>query len=153
MKGMQLFDNYEEDGQLSLFSADYDDWDEDWEETPEEADVETEEEQAKQPDALETVADGKVPGGKSGKAQKPVQEKAKVSSGNSGSAPEQKSVAIGAAVDTYEKAVAGLEMTNAGPTVRVKYCASCGKLLFVREETAGFHSECNNCGIKYFQKL
>ena len=124
MSGMKLFDNYEEDGQLSLFSADYDDWDDDWEEEAEES-AETPEEDSK---TKENVAIADAVAEKSG-AKTPK------------------------AVETYEKAVAGLEMTNAGPTVRVKYCASCGKLLFVREETAGFHSECNNCGIKYFQKL
>ena len=86
MKGMKLFDNYEEDGQLSLFSADYDDWDEDWEEAPESAPA------------------------------KPKAKSEKVSA-----AGKTASVTIGAAVDTYEKAVAGLEITMAGPTIRVKY--------------------------------
>ena len=147
MKGMQLFDNYEEDGQLSLFSADYDDWDEDWEEIPEEA-----ADDAEQSQTVKEVAE-EEPAVKIAKGKPGTSAKTKAASENAGSTPEQKAVIIGDAVDTYEKAVAGLEMTNAGPTVRVKYCASCGKLLFVREETAGFHSECNNCGIKYFQKL
>lgn len=134
MKGMQLFDNYEEDGQLSLFSADYDDWDDDWEEMSEE--TESEETSEKQESERLEKAEGDT-GAKAAKAKEST----------------SKTLSIGAAVDTYEKAVAGLEMTGAGPSVRVKYCTSCGKLLFVKEETAGFHSECNNCGIKYFQKL
>ena len=134
MKGMRLFDNYEEDGQLSLFSADYDDWDEEWEETSEESEEKAEETEKKEEKATDTKA-------KKDAETVPVAER------------KSKAGTIGAAVDTYEKAVAGLELTNAGPAVRVKYCASCGKLLFVKEETAGFHSECNNCGIKYFQKL
>ena len=140
MKGMQLFDNYEEDGQLSLFSADYDDWDDDWVETPEE----TGEAMTKEADAEEknVIKSERIKSGNT--------TKAKAAAGSTDSAAEPK---IGEAVDTYEKAVAGLEITNSGPTVRVKYCASCGKLLFVKEETAGFQSECNNCGIKYFQKL
>lgn len=151
MKGMQLFDNYEEDGQLSLFSADYDDWDDDWEETPEESAVKAEEEEpeGQKDDVVPDEASDKT-GSKTEKAKSGSTAKARVTAG---STPEPKTGTIGAAVDTYEKAVASLEITNAGPTVRVKYCASCGKLLFVREETAGFHSECNNCGIKYFQKL
>lgn len=149
MKGMQLFDNYEEDGQLSLFSADYDDWDEDWEEIPEEV-----ADDAEQPKAVKEVAEAEEePAVKVAKGKSGALAKTKAASGNAGSTPKQKAVVIGEAVDTYEKAVAGLEITNAGPAIRVKYCASCGKLLFVREETAGFHSECNNCGIKYFQKL
>lgn len=136
MKGMQLFDNYEEDGQLSLFSADYDDWEDDWvepsgEESAEEAqdgnEKKTEEEVAA------TAADADL---KAVKADATGRKRAESS-----------------AVDVYAKAVASLESLNEGPDIRVKYCASCGKLLFVKEETAGFQSECNNCGIKYFQKL
>jgi len=159
MSGMKLFDNYEEDGQLSLFSADYDDWDEDWEEVPEESAGNAEEdgesnnlEDATKPervDGMEEAKVGKTKAGNGAKANSAAQAKAS----KAGDTTEAKTDSIGTAVDIYEKAVAGLEMTGSGPTVRVKYCASCGKLLFVREETAGFHSECNNCGIKYFQKL
>jgi len=139
MKGMQLFDNYEEDGQLSLFSADYDDWDDEWEE-PESDEADTAEETTSKITASKAVT-SKATAAHVEDVEKTVVKEEKTQVG-----------AIGAAVDTYEKAVAGLEMTSAGPTVRVKYCASCGKLLFVREETAGFRSECNNCGITYFQK-
>lgn len=150
MSGMRLFDNYEEDGQLSLFSADYDDWDEDWEESPEEAGEDALEQEDVESAAEKTeMGDGAT---KTAKAKPGSGTKTKAGTGSARSTSESKPV-IGAAVDTYEKAVADLEITSAGPTIRVKYCASCGKLLFVKEETAGFRSECNNCGIKYFQKL
>lgn len=116
----QLFDNYEEDGQLSLFSADYDDWDEDWVEED-------------------------APEGENGTVVAP-EEKVQAGVKNEKSAKAAENTAK--SVENTAKVV-----ESTGPDIRVKYCACCGKLLFVREETAGFHSECNNCGIKYFQKL
>lgn len=45
------------------------------------------------------------------------------------------------------------ESVQEGQTdIRIRHCSSCGKLLFVREQSDGCSSECNNCGIKYFQK-
>lgn len=41
---------------------------------------------------------------------------------------------------------------SGGADIRIGRCSGCGKLLFVREESAGYLSECNNCGIKYLQK-
>ena len=42
--------------------------------------------------------------------------------------------------------------TESGMGIRIKSCSSCGKLLFVREESDAFFAECNNCGIRYCQK-
>ncbi len=36
--------------------------------------------------------------------------------------------------------------------IRIRRCSSCGKLLFVREEDGGYYSACNACGIQYVQK-
>ena len=44
------------------------------------------------------------------------------------------------------------EEKYSGPEIRVRYCSTCGKLLFVKEDADGYHSECNHCEIKYFQK-
>jgi DNA-directed RNA polymerase subunit RPC12/RpoP len=39
------------------------------------------------------------------------------------------------------------------PGIRIKRCTSCGKLLAVKEEAEGFSASCNNCGIRYFQRI
>lgn len=128
MSGMKLFDNYEEDGQLSLFSADYEDWDEDWEEA--------EEEEATGEDAATDEASEEAT------SEDPVETKKKI----------QKPAPVVKAGKEKEKPAPVAESIVPGGGIRIKYCATCGKLLFVKEETAGYTSECNNCGIKYFQK-
>ncbi len=121
-KGFQLFDNYDDDGQLRLFDADFDDWDEDWEEA---------EETPSEPVAEELPV---VKTTKETKAEKSAEEKPVV---------VQKAV---------KPAPGVLEEKYTGPEIRVKYCSSCGKMLFVKEDASGYHSECNRCEIKYFQK-
>lgn len=83
---MRIFDNYEDDGQLSLFGAE---------------------------ELLEDAA--------------------------------QEEPAI-------ENPVAGDRQESSGADIRIGRCSGCGKLLFVKEENAGYLSECSNCGIKYLQK-
>ena len=51
-----------------------------------------------------------------------------------------------------EESAAEESAQDNGLNIRIGHCSSCGKLLFVREESDGFFSECNNCSIKYFQK-
>lgn len=51
-----------------------------------------------------------------------------------------------------ESSVAENRQESSGADVRIGRCSGCGKLLFVKEENAGYVSECSNCGIKYFQK-
>ena len=166
MKGITLFDNYEEDGQLSLFNADYDDWDENWVENEEE--IESEQADGEVPDAGSAASSSDVNTEEDGEfldsddinstgATAKSKPKARVSAKAGSSAAGNTVAMAGAAATTGSAAGGGVtsggEVTGSGPEIRVKYCASCGKLLFVKEETAGFHSECNNCGIKYFQKL
>jgi len=83
--GIRVYDNYEDDGQLSLFGLDEDEW-------------------------------------------------------NFTKEPAESSAREGKPADN-------------GPDIRVRRCASCGKLLFVKEENDGYRSSCNNCGIEYFQKI
>ncbi len=125
-KEFQLFDNYEEDGQLSLFSPDYDDWDEEWVE-----------------DAGENTAE----------SAQGVIEGASVNEKNGAKDGEGIGVSGKVSAERKPESVSAHVQENSGPDIRVKYCSSCGKLLFVREEATGFHSECNNCGVKYVQKL
>ncbi len=131
-KGFQLFDNYDDDGQLRLFDADFDDWDEDWEEA-EETPIEpmVEEVPAKDSAAEKT------------KETPAVKQEAKEKNAEEKTAAAQKSAkpATGVSEERYT-----------GPEIRVKYCSSCGKMLFVKEDASGYHSECNRCEIKYFQK-
>lgn len=96
---IQLFDNYEDDGQLSLFRFD-------------DTEFEMENEQ------------------KTEKAAEKASEKRAES----------------------EKA-ADLHLAPGGSGIRIQRCSSCGKLLFVREETSRYTASCNNCGIEYFQKI
>ena len=42
--------------------------------------------------------------------------------------------------------------TGSGTQIRIRSCSSCGKLLFVREESDAFFAECSSCGIRYCQK-
>lgn len=139
-KEFQFFDNYEEDGQLSLFSADYDDWDEDWVEEPESGEAVAANSEHPETDGKSRVAgaaaDGVFPADVAGRVKVAV------------TADRSAGKKMGT-----ETADSFGSTENAGPDIRVKYCACCGKLLFVREETAGFRSECNNCGVKYFQKF
>lgn len=51
-----------------------------------------------------------------------------------------------------ESSVEGNRQESNGVDVRIGRCSGCGKLLFVKEENAGYVSECSNCSIKYFQK-
>lgn len=93
---IRLYDNYEDDGQLSMF--DYDE--------PE----------------LDTA--DKLAG--------------------------EKTVEKGSGAD---RAAADLHLASGGSGIRIQRCGSCGKMLFVKEETGGYAASCNNCGIAYFQKL
>lgn len=96
---IQLFDNYEDDGQLSLFRFD-----------------DSEYEMENEPKAEKT-------------AEKAAEKRAETEK-------------------TFD-----LHLAPGGSGIRIQRCSSCGKLLFVREETAGYSASCNNCGIEYFQKM
>lgn len=93
---IRLYDNYEDDGQLSMFGYDEPEFD---------------------------MAD-RLAGEKT---------------------LEKGSGADGEAADLY--------LASGGSEIRIQRCSSCGKMLFVKEETGGYSASCNNCGIAYFQKL
>ena len=125
---IRLFDNYEEDGQLSLFGFD--------------------EMEAEMPDGAAAWDDAGTDGaaawddaGTDGAARE-----------DGGTAAQNGEAAPGAAA---QKASAGarqrVEESAAG--VRIQRCSSCGKLLYVREEADGYTAVCNNCDIRYFQKV
>ena len=129
-KGFRLFDNYDDDGQFRLFDADFDDWDEDWEEeTPATEADSVKEEPAKEEPAKE---EPKAPVEKE-EVDKPVEK-------------------VAPAPKMTPPPIVPQEKKYSGPEIRVRYCSTCGKLLFVKEDASGYSSECNHCEIKYFQK-
>lgn len=91
---IQLYDNYEEDGQLSMFRYD-----------------------GPEPDLTDRIAGEKAAG--------------KILEG---------------------RETADLQTVSGNPEIRIQRCSSCGRLLFVREEDAGYTAFCNNCGVTYVQK-
>lgn len=121
---IRLFDNYEEDGQLSLFGFD-----------------EMEEEM---PDGAAAWDDAGTDGAATGESIE-TDGAAREDAGTDGTA------APGAAAQkTSAGARQRIEESAAG--VRIQRCSSCGKLLYVREEADGYTAVCNNCEIRYFQK-
>lgn len=124
MDGIRFYDNYEDDGQLSLFC--YDDSELAFSESPAEEERMEDESLKRQP---ETEL--------SAKKQAVKEQPAKVR-------------------QTEEKTISGaseLQAAAGGFGIRIRRCGSCGKQMFIREETGGYAASCNNCGIEYFQKV
>ena len=44
------------------------------------------------------------------------------------------------------------EKTERTVNVRINNCSCCGRMLFVREESDAYTSNCPACGVKYLQK-
>lgn len=117
-----VFDNFDEDGQLTLFGLE-----EDFGDFPEPLGGEAQEISEKPGAERESVRgeaqgipDAAETGGQSGRRSGPEL---------SGELPDGQATGI-----------------------RIRRCSSCGKLLFVREENGGWYSSCNACGIQYVQK-
>ncbi len=144
-KGFRLFDNYDDDGQFRLFDADFDDWDEDWEEEPSVAEAET---------VKEVTAEKKMEEKKTISLTPVVEEAeeemfAEVVEKETISKPVEKAATM---PKMTPPPIVPQEEKYSGPEIRVRYCSTCGKLLFVKEDATGYSSECNHCEIKYFQK-
>lgn len=126
---IQIFDNFEEDGQLTLFGLE-----EDYEE------LRTSVRERKEETASESMpgrsAQGKPAAGAGELRGKQSQSKEPFS-GEFLSA----------------EMLSGEQLSGqAGAGIRIRSCSSCGKMLFVREEGGGYVSACNACGIQYIQK-
>ncbi|MCM1056056.1 MAG: hypothetical protein NC517_00390 [Firmicutes bacterium] len=120
---IRIFDNFDEDGQLTLFGLE-----EDLEELqmhaeePEERSAEPAAEKPRQRTPLSDAGEDS----RQSMDNKPSMQK----ESNSGELPSD----------------------QAGAGIRIRSCSSCGKLLFVREEDGGYVSVCNACGVQYIQR-
>lgn len=142
-----IFDNFEEDGQLTLFGI---------EEELEELQASARERAARAGKRAEN-ARGAISGKqaeeelrKAAAGQQPAEEMQ--GAGLEGQSAQEKQ-------DKQEKQMpegkpAGQQsLGQEGDGIRIRSCSSCGKLLFVKEENGSCHSGCNACGIKYVQVL
>ena len=126
---IQIFDNFDEDGQLTLFGLE-----EDYEELRTSVRA-TAKDTASESMPVRT-AQGKPTAGAGELRSKQPQSKETVSG-----------EFLSAEMLSGEQATG---QTGAG--IRIRSCSSCGKLLFVREEDGSYVSACNACGIQYIQK-
>lgn len=133
---IQMFDNFDDDGQLSLFGL-MDDLEEirplDREMTeasgePAERALEASEEPAGKAPEAAREPDGEIPKESTGR-QKAEREAARKE------------------VQHIDRR----EPEQDGTGIRIGRCSSCGKMLFVQEEDGGYVSACNTCGIRYLQ--
>ena len=126
---IQIFDNFEEDGQLTLFGLE-----EDYEELRTSVRRTTEE-----------TASESMPG-------RSAQGKSAAGAGElRGKQPQSKEPVFGGIFSGEQ--IPGQQSSGQDSIgIRICSCSSCGKLLFVREEDGGYVSACNACGIQYIQK-
>lgn len=132
---IRLYDNYEEDGQLSLFGFEDADYEMEVQPLPEEA-----------TDTADDAALGTAE--KTAQAVEEKMQKADVGQRATAEAAEKR-----AAVQRDAVINTGLHLAPGGSGIRIRKCATCGKHLFVSEISGGYASSCNNCGIEYFQKV
>lgn len=120
----RIFDNDEEDGQLSFFNMDNDMF-------ASEDDYEVD---AESPSAAkESVSEKKA-------------ESERDEDEESATASHEKKSAESAPAASAPLSSAIIPSTGAA---RISRCQCCGKMLFVREEADGFHAHCNNCEVSY----
>lgn len=124
-----IFDNFEDDGQLTLFGLE-----EDYEEL----------QMSVRESEKETASESK-----SGRS---AQEKSAAGVGElRGKQPQSKEPVSGEFLSA-ETIFGEQPSGQSGVGIRIRRCSSCGKLLFVKEEDGGYVSACNACGIQYVQK-
>lgn len=122
---IHIFDNFDEDGQLTLFGL---------EEDIEELQSAKKRTMSAGKQAAEEQASGKP----AAEEQVPGKQASEESVSGEQTAGEQ---------------LTGQQPSDQGSVgIRIRRCSSCGKLLFVREEDGGYSSACNACGIQYVQK-
>lgn len=124
-----IFDNFEEDGQLTLFGLE-----KDYEEL----------QMSVRESEKETVSESKSGRSAQGKATADVGEL-------HGKQPQSKEPVSGELLPA--ETISGEQSSGQnGVGIRIRSCSSCGKLLFVKEDGGGYVSACNACGIQYIQK-
>lgn len=139
-----IFDNFEEDGQLTLFGI---------EEELEELQASARERAARTGKQAENAE-------KAVSENRPEEETRKAASGRrpaeemQGTGPEELPARERTEKQIPEGRSAGRQALGQGSDgIRIRSCSSCGKLLFVKEEEGSCRSECNACGIRYMQVL
>lgn len=125
-----IFDNFDDDGQLTLFGLE-----EDFGDLPE---------PLGEPEREPVHEDARGTSGKPEPERKLVREEVP---GSLDRAEAEKQSARRNAAE-----FSGESFDGQGTGIRIRRCSSCGKLLFVREEDGGCYSSCNACGIQYVQK-
>lgn len=146
-----VFDNFEEDGQLTLFGI---------EEELEELQKSARERAAR---AGKRQAQEEQPAQKTVSGRRPAEEAAageteEAASEEPPTQETQEATAEQSAQGRPEKQMpeeksAGQQAFGQTDGIRIRTCSSCGKLLFVKEENGVCHSACNACGIQYMQIL
>lgn len=124
-----LFDNFEDDGQLSLFGMG---------EGVEDL-RETNPGEVREKPAEVRRTDPAEEGGKAAEAR-----------GTNLTEGREKDVAEARETNPAE---AGEQLPSSGSAgIRIRQCSCCGKLLFVKEEEDCYLAACNACGVSYVQK-
>lgn len=118
----QMFDNFDDDGQLSLFGL---------------------------MDDLEELRplDGEM----TELSERPAGEAPGAAEESAGEAPERRE-SEGEAARKEAQRIDRRETEREGTGIRIGRCSSCGKMLFVQEENGSYVSACNTCGIRYMQQ-
>lgn len=124
-----IFDNFEDDGQLTLFGLE-----EDYEEL----------QMSVRESEKETASESRSGRSAQGKSAAGVGEPR-------GKQPQSEEPVSGEFLSA-ETIFRGQPSGQSGVGIRIRRCSSCGKLLFVKEEDGGYVSACNACGIQYIQK-
>ena len=145
-----IFDNFDDDGQLTLFGLE-----EDFGELPEslgQPEPEGDEVHEEAGETFEKPESKKVSdhGEAQGAFERPELKKAALREETQGVLDD---------AETGKQSVrkggseySGEILEGQGTGIRIRRCSCCGKLLFVREEDGGYYSSCNACGIQYVQK-
>lgn len=128
---IQMFDNFDDDGQLSLFGL-MDDL-----------------EEIRPLDGKMTESSGR-PAGEVPKQRESAGEATETAEESAGEALGRQR-AEGEAVRKEAQRIDRRETEREGTGIRIGRCSSCGKMLFVQEENGGYVSACNTCGIRYLQ--
>ena len=124
-----IFDNFEDDGQLTLFGLE-----EDYEEL----------QMSVRESEKETASEAGSGRSEQGKSAAGIGELR-------GKQPQSKASVSGEFLSA--ETIPGEQPSGQDSIgIRIRRCSSCGKLLFVKEEGSGYVSACNACGIKYIQK-
>ncbi|MDE5588178.1 MAG: hypothetical protein K2J60_03435 [Acetatifactor sp.] len=126
---IQIFDNFDEDGQLTLFGLE-----EDYEEL-----------RTSVRETAKDTASESMP-------VRPAQGKPTAGAGELRSKQPQSKEPVSGEFLSAEMLSGEQATGQTGAGIRIRSCSSCGKLLFVREEDGSYVSACNACGIQYIQK-